>query len=147
MGSELWIVDVDLIWSACFNSPFVFKIEIECFSLLLLFARPRVFSLHLLLDPGLESDMELPAAFLQFQSCQILLVGTLLIIKGEEQALVVHTHEVCLTVEHGRCWEIAVNLLLFLHELPFVWLIRKSNCIVDRKRTLNINNILILHQR
>ena len=91
--------------------------------------------------------MELPTALLQLKSCQILLVGTLLIIKGKEQALVVHAHEVCLTVEHGGCREIAVHLLLFLHGLLFAWQIRKSNRIVNRKRTLNINYILILHQR
>jgi hypothetical protein len=76
------------------------------------------------------------------------LVGTLHVIKGKEQTFEVKALEVALPVVHRTSREVSLRLEDFLLNLLLVLRVtRHEESLVDGKRTLNVNDILVLHQR
>lgn len=115
LKSSFWIIHLNIECCICFDFPFILKIEIYrlCFGLLL--PSSRVLLSDLFLNPSLESHVEFPTSLFQLQSCQVLLVSSLLIVKSKEKTFKVHSLKVTLSVEHCRCWEISILLLILLN--------------------------------
>lgn len=61
----LGVVYLYVYASVCLCAPFVFEIEVDRFRFGLLLASACVLVGYLLLDPGLESDVELPSSLLE----------------------------------------------------------------------------------
>jgi len=146
LGAKLGVVTI--VGGTCLDLPLVFEVEVDRLHLGCGFAISADLLEALLLDPGLEPNLELPALELELLCSQELLVGPLHVVECEEQALKIEPLEVALSVVHGRSWEVPFGCEdLLLHLLLVLGVASHEESLVDWKRALDVDDVLVLHQR